>query len=187
MLLRSLGVPARVATGYVPSDRDPVAGVWISRASDAHAWVEVRFPNFGWVAFDPTASVPLAGESTGDTIGAAIARALASAIGDHLPLVLGTALALAALVLATRMALGWWRRRQRGRWGVLQDRFVDAALRRGGSPTAPNAELAAVFDQPEAEELAAALDASAFSANWVDDDTEYDRALADLAALAALR
>ena len=187
MLLRSLGVPARVATGYVPSGRDPVAGVWISRASDAHAWVEVRFPNFGWVAFDPTASVPLAGESTGDTIGAAIARALASAIGDHLPLVLGTALALAALVLATRMALGWWRRRQRGRWGVLQDRFVDAALRRGGSPTAPNAELAAVFDQPEAEELAAALDASAFSANWVDDDTEYDRALADLAALAALR
>jgi len=183
MLLRSVGVPARVATGYVPSSRDSVAGVWVSRASDAHAWVEVRFPNFGWVAFDPTASVPLAGESAGDTIGAAIARALASTIGNHLPLVLGVSLAGAALLLGTKAATAWWQRRRRGRWGVLQDRFVETALRRGGSPTAANAELAAVFDQSEAHELAAALDASAFSANWVDDEADYNRAVTDLAAL----
>ena len=187
ILLRSVGVPARVATGYVPSERDTVAGVWVSRASDAHAWVEVRFPNFGWVAFDPTASVPLAGDSTGDTIGAAMARALASAIGDNLPLVLGTALALAALVVAWRATQAWWHRRQRGRWGVLQDQFVEAALRRGGSSTAANAELAAVFDQPAADELAAALDASAFSAAWVDDDAVYEQAIADFAALEAPR
>ena len=187
MLLRSVGVPARVATGYVPSSRDTVAGVWISRASDAHAWVEVRFPNFGWVAFDPTASVPLAGESTRDTIGAAIARALASAIGNHLPLLLGTTLAAAALLLATRAIRAWWQRRRRGRWGVLQDRFVEAAVRRGGAPTAANAELAAVFDTRAADELAATLDASAFSANWIDDDTEYERAAADLAALSTSR
>ena len=58
VMLRSQGVPARLATGYLPGERDRVSGVWKVRASDAHAWVEVWFPETGWEAFDPTASVP---------------------------------------------------------------------------------------------------------------------------------
>ena len=177
MLLRSLGIPARIATGYVPSERDEVAGVWISRASDAHAWVEVRFPNFGWIAFDPTAAVPLAGEATRTTIGGDLAKAVAGLIGDHIAVVLTSLLLVAAITVVGKLVVGWWRRRRRGRWGVLQDRFVSAALQRGAPLHAPNARLADVFDQRAAQELAATLDASAFAAEWADDDTSYHRAL----------
>jgi protein-glutamine gamma-glutamyltransferase len=187
MLLRSLGVPARIATGYVPSERDAVAGVWISRASDAHAWVEVRFPDAGWVAFDPTSSVPLAGEAQLGTIGGALARAIAAAISQHLALVLGGALLLALLAAAAGLVRGWWHRRRRGRWGLLQDRFLAAALRRGGRVTRPNAELAGVFDDPLAAAVAHALDSAAFAEPWIDDDDAYRHALAALEHVEAVR
>lgn len=58
VMLRSLGIPARLAVGYVPSDYDTATGSWISRASDAHTWAEVYFPGVGWRGFDPTAGVP---------------------------------------------------------------------------------------------------------------------------------
>jgi transglutaminase-like putative cysteine protease len=183
MLLRSLGVPARIATGYVPSERDAVAGVWISRARDAHAWVEVRFPTYGWVAFDPTADVPLAGDAELGTIGGALMKSISEAIGRHLPIVLGALLAIAFVVIGTRVVRQWWHRRRRGRWGLLQDRFVAAALARGAPANAPNAELAAVFDGPTAAPaaaLAATLDASAFADDWTDDDESFARAEAAL-------
>jgi transglutaminase-like putative cysteine protease len=54
VLLREAGVPARLALGYLPGDRDFVSGIEEVRASGAHAWVEVWFPGFGWYPFDPT-------------------------------------------------------------------------------------------------------------------------------------
>jgi hypothetical protein len=149
--------------------------------------VEVRFPDFGWVAFDPTASVPFAGEAQRPTIGADLGRAIASSVGDHLALVLGAAVSVAALLLTSRAVRSWWGRRRRGRWGVLQDRFVAAALRRGAARTAPNAELARVFEGSVADELAAALDASAFSMGWADDDVSYGHAVASLHELETSR
>ncbi len=62
VMLRSLGIPARMAVGYVPSEYDEATEEWISRGSDGHAWTEVYFPGIGWQAFDPTSGVPLAGE-----------------------------------------------------------------------------------------------------------------------------
>jgi transglutaminase-like putative cysteine protease len=62
VLARLSGVPARVAVGYVPDQRDPVTGRYRVLARDAHAWTEVWFPRFGWVAFDPTANIPLNGD-----------------------------------------------------------------------------------------------------------------------------
>lgn len=64
VMLRSVGVPARVATGFVTGKRDPLTGRYVVRERDAHAWAEVYFPGVGWQGFDPTASVPLAGEAT---------------------------------------------------------------------------------------------------------------------------
>ena len=63
VMLRSVGVPARVATGFVTGKRDPLTGRYVVRERDAHAWAEVYFPGVGWQGFDPTASVPLAGEA----------------------------------------------------------------------------------------------------------------------------
>jgi transglutaminase-like putative cysteine protease len=56
VMARSLGIPARVATGYVPGDYNPFTGLYEVRASYAHAWVEVYFPGYGWSTFDPTPS-----------------------------------------------------------------------------------------------------------------------------------
>jgi hypothetical protein len=54
VLLRSLGIPARYATGFLPGEFNDLAGDYIVRAADAHAWVEVYFPGYDWITFDPT-------------------------------------------------------------------------------------------------------------------------------------
>ena len=54
MMLRLEGIPARFVTGFLPGEYNDVAGDYIIRASDAHAWVEAYFPGYGWITFDPT-------------------------------------------------------------------------------------------------------------------------------------
>ncbi len=54
VMLRSLGVPARLVAGYGAGDYNALSGYYTVRASHAHAWVEVYFPGYGWVPFDPT-------------------------------------------------------------------------------------------------------------------------------------
>jgi transglutaminase-like putative cysteine protease len=54
VMLRSLGVPTRYVGGFLPGEYNDVGGDWIVRASDAHTWVEVYFPGYGWLTFDPT-------------------------------------------------------------------------------------------------------------------------------------
>src|ERR1700733_7687594 len=54
VMLRDLGVPARYVGGFLPGEYNDVGGDWIVRASDAHVWVEVYFPGYGWITFDPT-------------------------------------------------------------------------------------------------------------------------------------
>ena len=55
VLLRDLDVPARVVMGFMPGSLDAESGIEVIRNSDAHAWVEVYFPGYGWFTFDPTA------------------------------------------------------------------------------------------------------------------------------------
>lgn len=54
LLLRAEGVPARYVTGFLPGEYNDLGGDYIVRASDAHAWVEVYFPGYRWITFDPT-------------------------------------------------------------------------------------------------------------------------------------
>lgn len=54
VMARQVGLPARVAAGYLPGYIDAMTGAHIVRAGDAHAWVEIHFRQHGWVAFDPT-------------------------------------------------------------------------------------------------------------------------------------
>jgi transglutaminase-like putative cysteine protease/uncharacterized membrane protein len=54
VMLRSLGIPARLAAGYGSGTHNPITGFYEVRARDAHAWVEVYFPGQDWVPFDPT-------------------------------------------------------------------------------------------------------------------------------------
>jgi transglutaminase-like putative cysteine protease len=54
VLLRTQGVPARVVTGYAMGSYDVRKGMYVVPESASHAWVEVYFPGYGWVEFEPT-------------------------------------------------------------------------------------------------------------------------------------
>jgi hypothetical protein len=56
LLLRMGGVPARVAVGFTPGTYNSSTANWVVNDFQAHAWVEVWFPTYGWVAFNPTQS-----------------------------------------------------------------------------------------------------------------------------------
>lgn len=56
-LMRAGGVPARVVTGYLGGEWNPIGGYLLVRQSDAHAWVEVWLEGRGWTRVDPTVVV----------------------------------------------------------------------------------------------------------------------------------
>jgi transglutaminase-like putative cysteine protease len=58
MMLRSQGIPARFVAGYAQGEWDDESNSYRVRASNAHAWVEVFFPGYGWIQFEPTAALP---------------------------------------------------------------------------------------------------------------------------------
>ncbi len=55
LMLRSEGIPARMAAGFSQGEFDPATNTYLVRERDAHTWVEVYFPGHGWVEFEPTA------------------------------------------------------------------------------------------------------------------------------------
>ena len=57
MLMRSAGVPARVVTGYLGGEWNPMGNYLVVRQSDAHAWTEIWLEGRGWTRVDPTAVV----------------------------------------------------------------------------------------------------------------------------------
>jgi len=56
LMLRSQGVPTRVVNGYRGGEWNDTDRSYIVRQSDAHLWLEVLFPDFGWIKFDPSPS-----------------------------------------------------------------------------------------------------------------------------------
>lgn len=53
MMLRSIGIPARLAVGFAPGEFNPFTGLYEVWNTDAYALTEVYFPQFGWFGFDP--------------------------------------------------------------------------------------------------------------------------------------
>ena len=129
VMLRSIGVPTREAVGYVPGPYNPVTDLYQVRASDAHAWVQVWFPGFGWQSFDPTAVVPLANQAPGtvalDDIGHALRR---------IPIEPVAAVLLGLALVATFLH---WRRSRPLTWAERIARRAEQAGRRAGVPAAP--------------------------------------------------
>jgi len=54
VMLRTVGVPARLAVGYTTGDPVGDQAIFAVTDSHSHAWVEVYFPAFGWIPFEPT-------------------------------------------------------------------------------------------------------------------------------------
>ncbi len=57
VVMRALGIPARVVTGYQGTDLPPVDGYYVVRQSSAHAWAEYWQTGVGWIRADPTGAV----------------------------------------------------------------------------------------------------------------------------------
>jgi transglutaminase-like putative cysteine protease len=55
-MLRSIGIPARMAVGFAQGERE--GNDYVVRKLNAHAWPEVYFPGIGWVEFEPTGNQP---------------------------------------------------------------------------------------------------------------------------------
>ena len=69
LLARAVGLPARIAIGYLPGRFDPFSGTHKVRRRDSHAWAEVNFRRSGWVAFDATPRPELERFIAGDPMG----------------------------------------------------------------------------------------------------------------------
>lgn len=133
VMLRTLGIPAREAVGYVPDSYNPVTDLYEVRAKDAHSWVQVWFPGYGWQSFDPTAAVPQANPSPGGTalkdVGHALGRIPAVPVGVG-------AGAIAGVAVLTR-----WRRSRPPTWAEAVAREMDRAGRRCGRVRKPSETL----------------------------------------------
>jgi transglutaminase-like putative cysteine protease len=69
VMLRTLQIPTRVITGFRTGEFNDLSGQYVVRSSDAHAWVEAYFPDYGWVSFDPTPSIATANPAGWDRAG----------------------------------------------------------------------------------------------------------------------
>ena len=98
VLLRSLGIPARLVTGLAYGV--PEGGRRLYRVADLHAWAEYWVPGTGWVSVDPTAGAPLAAGTTAVGVRQRLAAATSSALRalTHGP---GGKAGLAGLLLLT--------------------------------------------------------------------------------------
>lgn len=54
VMLRTIGIPARLVTGFLATEWNEYGRYYVVRQQDAHAWVEVHLPHSGWITMDPT-------------------------------------------------------------------------------------------------------------------------------------
>lgn len=175
VMLRELGIPARLAVGFAPGERNPFTGLYEVKASDAHSWAEVYFPGIGWQGFDPTAHVPLAGDSGIDAAGAGALDYLSARLNIPTDALVGVAIlgGLIGLAFAVR---GIQRRPRRiaisRSWASTRLARLEALGARRGRPRAPSEStpnfvraLATLHRGREAdfERVGATLDAAMFA------------------------
>lgn len=90
VILRDLGVPTRIAQGFLPGSREANAATETILFRDAHAWVEVYFTGYGWLPFDPTGPLSqLAPLPSGDPTASAAIRPLPSSSASARPVATG--------------------------------------------------------------------------------------------------
>jgi transglutaminase-like putative cysteine protease len=130
VMLRALGIPARMAVGFLPGRWSTSDRQFVVRASDSYAWVEVWFPGVGWQRFDPSGKAPdpvARHDSVWDRLWRFLRR-------------LWPLLVLVGLVVgawAARRALRWWRRRSALPWSTTFFARMERAGAARGRPRRP--------------------------------------------------
>jgi transglutaminase-like putative cysteine protease len=111
MLLRSLGIPSRIAVGFGTGERNPFTGYFEVRESDAHSWVEVFYPWIGWMEYDPTHDVPEANPGlAGWFIAPQVLRAVGRFFARNTPRPVKAVMSAVAggVAVAARLLFGSW-------------------------------------------------------------------------------
>jgi transglutaminase-like putative cysteine protease len=85
VMLRSIGIPARLVAGFSPGEFNPFTGMYLVRNTDAHAMTEVYLPKYGWFAFDPIPNHPLIPPSIEDTETFSVLRQFWNWVAGWLP------------------------------------------------------------------------------------------------------
>ena len=157
VMARTLGIPARVATGYATGTYDPASGSYLVHQNDAHAWPELYIDG-RWLAFEPTPIRPLParGASAEPQPQAAPAPA-AQPSSLRGPLIWAAVLAL--VVLLTGLGLRWGRPHPRPALAVEVQRQLERSGARAGVPWPAGATLHEYGDmlEPRAADAADAL------------------------------
>lgn len=188
LMLRSLGIPARLVTGYSTGDYDPVLNQAIVREKDAHAWVEAWFPGDGWVPVDPTpgfSGLP-ATQFPDRWAASGIARLIPHLTIGAAPVVLGSLGFLGVIPPAVAIAFvvvliyAWLRRvriRRRRRAAEppgsselldLYERLQRRAGRHRAPPETPLEYWTEMQDEPLLEEVTHAVNEGAYAGRWPD-------------------
>lgn len=94
VMLRSIGIPARLAVGFGTGQFNPLTGFYVVRNTDAHALTEVYFPKFGWFSFDPIPGHELIPPSLEDDQTFSVLKQLWNWVASWLPSPLVTALSI---------------------------------------------------------------------------------------------
>ena len=89
VMARTLGLPARVATGFAPGERTDNAGGegnrYLVRRENAHAWAEIYFPGYGWQAFEATKTIAAINRPRGTTVPTQGSGSPGPSVGPRLP------------------------------------------------------------------------------------------------------
>lgn len=193
VLIRSLGIPARVVTGLAYGTSQGAERLYT--AANAHAWVEVYYPGIGWSPSDPTAGVTLLDDSTGQPslLSRAFDNVAAAVPGGRLAVsVVGALLLVAVAWLIRRVrrgGVGWVRRRAEVRpAGPVLSAFLRMTKSRDGPPPRAPAEtprqyLARVGGvRPDVGAAAVALEQELYGA-WPPTEDDVRRAIATFESL----
>jgi hypothetical protein len=164
LLLRIDGVPTRVVSGFATGVQTGAARYTV-RDLDAHEWIEVYFPGYGWVPFNPTPGAAAARIATGLDPLAPASRGAGG--GGGLPV----AAVLAVLAVLILSGLGSHRRRSRRPTDRLQE-LLERVARRTGARLEPSSTLRELGAQltrlgPRTAELAAETERARFGAGAV--------------------
>jgi transglutaminase-like putative cysteine protease len=107
LMLRSIGIPARLAVGFDPGYFNPFTGMYEVKNTDAHALTEVYFPKSGWFTFDPIPGHPLLPPSVEDSQVFGVVKQLWNWVAGLLPVPVTAWLAWAIGGLLSLLVMIW--------------------------------------------------------------------------------